>query len=291
MSNLSTDTKYTETKAQIIAEIGLAGKNVIGHYHAVGNIVSNYVKTAEKKYGSKLIQLMSEDLSNDPRLAGIQDVSRFLYWSKSFYERFQDLDAVMEMASKGFTISHAKVLLSADLDQSYALVNKMFNEDGKIVPVAKLQLIAKEEKINQIQEKIVEVVNSTTDATPEEQLAKQGVEQPVSKPVSSTTPEQAKSEPSNKVPKEPTKPKSEDTATSSKSPIASIKEYNKHAEKALDSIGSVIIAIGTVNKNDSMGEKAYKNWQEQLRFANQLTISLLESLDALHKKLQPDDDA
>lgn len=114
------------------------------HYHKLGQHVSEFILGQEtSKYGSATVERLAADLQERKVLESIRDPRRFLYWAKNVYDFDPSFERLAELASMGFTVTHAKIMYAASDEMREAMQAELI-QDGKVISSRALQELCKE---------------------------------------------------------------------------------------------------------------------------------------------------
>lgn len=144
----SGDRRYQALLSRVVDTCMHASLDALKRYHHVGKLVAEFYAAQETtKYGSRTMAQLVEDLQ-DPiaELAQIKNVRRFLYWAKNCFDTYPDFADIEGLASRGFTISHGKLMFGLPSEVQQRVTEKMLTEEGRLVPSTELKDLIEMEK-------------------------------------------------------------------------------------------------------------------------------------------------
>jgi hypothetical protein len=274
-------------------------------YWRFGALVAEFCKGADRAaYGDRTIQTLASDLQSRGILSEIKDPTRHLYWSKSIHDTYR-LPELKALAKEGYTVYHAKIMLSLDPAERVAIETDLKDGDGKIVSGRKLQELVKEKYRQQVSDTLKAAV-----ATPAEMLEQKldFSDKPAAPPAtvgysSATDPDVPESEGGPTAeererilaeraakPSKADKPaklaKSEKTSSSksdapAESPLKVLNQLDKVAVKLMASIPDAFIAIREAGKRGFDSDKAAANYATKLKDVRTALASLQEPIQKL----------
>ena len=116
-------------------------------YWTLGDLVVAF--QLQKKSGffpNQTIETLAGDLQARGAMAGVGNPTRYLYWAKTFHERYK-ADKIDQFAEQGVTLTHVKLLSRQDDRTAEEVQAKLFREDGKIVSTREAkELVLKAER-------------------------------------------------------------------------------------------------------------------------------------------------
>ena len=118
-------------------------------YWQLGEIVVEFTNNLKRnKYKDKTIQTLAEDLQNRGVMSQVKEAARQLYWAKSVCSTYtrEQLEA---MARVGFTVYHAKILLSLEEEQRVTIEAKMLGRNGRVISGRELEQLIRTELKNE----------------------------------------------------------------------------------------------------------------------------------------------
>jgi len=258
-------------------------------YWKVGELVAEFCKGTDRSaYGAKTIQTLATDLQEHGVLSEYKDPTRFLYWSKSIHDTYK-LPQLKDMCAVGYTVYHAKILLTLDVDSRKEVEKEMLTAGGKIMSGRQLQELIRTkfrqeaiDNANAALATIAEVVPPSRPALAvSESVAYSSAEDP-DIPESEGGPSASELKTPEKSPRPVDKtPKPSNDKTPAESPLKVLNQLDKIIVKLLDNIPSAIIAVRTAGKTGFDSDKAAKNYATKLADAKAGLVSLQEPLTKL----------
>ena len=248
-------------------------------YHSIGELFNTFTSGAERNaYGERTVDQLAEDLTERGLLGDIKDGKRFLYWAKSIYDDYSDVDDLIELAEHGFTVTHAKSLFVLDEEFRARVVARLANPDGSIISTRELDAVIKEEA----RDKAIEAVAKI--ATPEKKEEPSGfppAEGPGEGPIAGTPVEEPKK--AEKAKEESKKPASVARAepTPIPHPLKTLSSMEKLISRAITEVPDVLIVLKEMNKRGFDSDKAHKNFKEHVANLKAALQSVIEPLQIL----------
>lgn len=253
-------------------------------YHKIGELFDEFCDGVERNvYGDNTVQKLASDLQAKGVLSDIANPVRYLYWARSIYQFDPSYDKLKELAKRGFSVTHAKLVFSlTDTVRDKVLQALLSSEE---VPSTR-------ELESQLR------LTATSDAAKSvAELAKDTLPQP-GDTVAPTTPTipadkepaiPAPATPKESKPEKADKPEKKDKSDSPKSdaaahPLKAIKALEKLVSKMIIAIPDGFIAVTTAEKEGFDSDKAQKNYSTEvanLRAAVDSSIKPLQELKAL----------
>jgi len=246
-------------------------------YHGIGELFNEFTEGVPRNaYGERTVDQLAEDLSDRGLLVDIKDGKRFLYWAKSIYDDYSDVDDLMALAEHGFTVTHAKSLFVLSDGLRAKVMAKLAHEDGTIVSTRELDSIIKEEARDKAITKIAEVSSpkaETTSGFP----PVEGGEGPVA-----GTPEEAKA-PEAKKPEEKAKPANVERAEpiAIPHPLKTLASMEKLISRAITEVPDVLIVLKEMTKRGFDSDRAQKNFKEHVANLKSALQAVIEPLQIL----------
>ena len=273
-------------------ETDVAGEQEnLRRYHSFGQLFVEYCNgLSSNKYGDRTVATLAEDLVENGVLRTIKDPQRFLYWAKALYNRYPDYKKLSKLATQGFTVSHAKLLLSAR-DEVLPLVENKMMEAGMMVTVVELDNLIKSEDRKLLGEKAAEAaeppVETGDEAEPEKAVpaAKEGDDDPGND--ESGDPEDAgqpEAEAGEASPEE--KPEVEHRAAPTvaevdmPSPLKTVNSLEKQLTRVVSELPDAFIVLREIGKRGFDSDRAHNKFKDAV--AN-LNASIVQSIEPLQK--------
>jgi hypothetical protein len=263
----------------------------IEHYYYMGEIYDEFVEAnGTPKYGSRTVDTLVNDLMArdffDSRIS-IDSAKRFMYWAKNTWDFFEDVAQLRAMASKGLTMSHARILFSIEKEEDISKVlEKAYGEDGRMVTCAELQSLA----TSLARLEAVDVVKSIEDTTPGS--VAEAIPAPVKAegiPVAAKPSDPPKDEKDEKPgkPEKAEKPEKTPKAAPSEpkvaSPLKAVNQLETLVSKSVIALPDALIAIKEVGQRGFNSDKAEKKFKEAV--AN-LKCSLRDAIEPYQALLE-----
>jgi len=247
-------------------------------YHNIGELFDTFTEGAERNtYGERTVDQLTEDLAERGLLADIKDGKRFLYWARSIYEDYPDVDDLMTLAEQGFTVTHAKSLFVLDEEFRAKVVARLANADGTIVSTRELDAIIKEEARGKAVETIAKIAAPAKEDTSGFPPAEGEGDGPVA-----GTPEETK--PDAKAEKEPAKkPASVARAEPMEipHPLKTLASMEKLISRAITEVPDVLIVLKEMTKRGFDSDSAQKKFREHVANLKSALQSVIEPLQIL----------
>jgi predicted transcriptional regulator len=259
-------------------------------YHALGELFSEFcVGQDKRKYGTRTVDTLATDLVNRGILTDIADPKRLLYWAKLVYDKYTDFAVLEDLAKKGFSVSHAKHLLSVPPELMPEVEAKLFVKDrcisvrdlGDLINTLRTKSVVTKAKdalesaksLEKAKEELaegevrVEIVDSSGDdpaetepAEPAEETKPLETPKPLSRPVDAT-PARAEAD----IPH----------------PLKTINSIDSILTKACAEIPDLLIVIKEIDKRGFDSDKAQKNFEEAKRNVRATMESLIPIMEAM----------
>jgi hypothetical protein len=118
-------------------------------YHKIGSLVRKFIESSKKKadgnaeYGESVIIKLGQDLQDRGVLADVKDTKRFLYWALNLSDRYPEWEMLEKLAERGFSVTHAKLLISASPEIAEEVSEEMI-KDGKVISTRDLDALIQE---------------------------------------------------------------------------------------------------------------------------------------------------
>lgn len=136
--------RYQAILEKMVKHVQSAEVNNLRRYHSIGQLFTEFVNGLDgKKYGSATVERLANDLRDHGVLSDVADQKRFLYWAKNLSDCFPDFVVLEEMSSRGFTVSHAKLLFSLS-PEVRGRVERQMIQDGRMVSTRELSDLVNE---------------------------------------------------------------------------------------------------------------------------------------------------
>ena len=224
---------------------------------------------------------------------GVDKTTQLLYWSKRVFTEFPEFSQLEQLSEKGFTVSHLKLLLSADSRVRSEVEPKLL-QDGRIVSCRQLaDLLTSESRTKTLEvagSKVessspVPQVSTVVHALPDESLGDTSAPSaPDSLPLPS--PEPASPEDNPRPPGGRAAP--ERTMTS---PLKVLSSTDKACVRAVSLVTDAIVVVRETAQIGFDSDSAFKRYNEQLAELKVSGRQLREHLNALLKDLDSELDA
>lgn len=279
MSALTKEDKSYKTLLDKFAAAVRGGEaDNLKRYHSIGELFNAFTEGAERNtYGERTVDQLAEDLAERGLLADIKDGKRFLYWAKSIYDDYSDVDSLVELAERGFTVTHAKSLFVLDEEFRARVVERLANPDGSIISTRELDAVIKEEARGKAVEQIAKI------ATKEAPSGFPPVEG--EGPIAGTPVEEEKGKPAVKeAVKEPAKKPATVTRAEPieiKNPLKTLSSMEKLISRAITEVPDVLIVLKEIGKRGFDSDSAHKKYLEHVANLKAALQSVIEPLQIL----------
>lgn len=289
MSALSKDidAKYLEL-VQGFQEIFIDGEAAnLKRYHRFGELFSDFcLGITTKKWGSRTVDTLVDDLKANGLLSTLKDPKRFMYWAKNVYDTYPDFKALESLAHKGFTVTHAKLLFSVESELLPGVTEQLIEND-KVVSTRELETIIGGFSKTAALERIQQVVGESAPIAADAPVV--AAHTAPAAPTSSAAPaaKDDKSERDDKDDK-PAKDKKDSAVggDAAAHPLKTIKQVEKTASKLLATIPDAFIAVRAASKTGFDSDKAQKNYNTELANLKSSLNGMLEPIAALLKEIE-----
>ncbi len=255
-------------------------------YHGIGELFSEFMDGVPRNtYGERTVDQLSEDLSDRGLLDGIKDAKRFLYWAKSIYDDYSNVDDLMALAEHGFTVTHAKSLFVLSDGLRAKIMAKLAKEDGTIISTRELDALIKEEVRDKAVTEIAKVSGPKAEPTSGFPPAEEG-EGPVA-----GTPEEAKAAPEAKKPDEKGAPARVERAEpiAIPHPLKTLSSMEKLISRAIIEVPDVLIVLKEVQKRGFDSDNAQKKFREHVANLKSALQAVIEPLQILLEETKSED--
>jgi len=280
MSALSVaDKSYKALLDKFAAAVRGGEADNLKRYHSIGELFDTFAEGAERNtYGERTVDQLAEDLTERGLLVDIKDGKRFLYWARSIYEDYPDVDDLMTLAEQGFTVTHAKSLFVLDDEFRAKVVARLANPDGSIISTRELDAVIKEEARGKAVESIAKI------ATPKKEDASgfPPAEGEGEGPVAGTPVEEAK--PAVKAEKEPAKKPASVARAEPMDiphPLKTLASMEKLISRAITEVPDVLIVLKEVTKRGFDSDSAQKKFREHVANLKSALQAVIEPLQIL----------
>lgn len=282
--------RYKDLLKKIAEQRTSAEADNLIRYHVTGAMVDDLIGSQEtRRYGTRTVDNLAEDLKAMPEFSDMVDVKRFLYWSHALHKAWTTED-LQEMAKVGFTVSHAKVLLALS-DKVRPAVEKRMLAGGRVVSTRVLGDVVREvcrEKLT------TEEAAATGPKAPDE--AAPAVEEPSavlhetpapSAPMKLTAPAPVPAPKPEKKEKEKSAPTEKAVTTPSEpaSPLKALKGADNLLTKLMSLLPDVFIAVRETGKRGFDSDKAQKNYEKLLATVSAGLRDLSGPMEELRKEI------
>lgn len=273
------EVSYDQIKVEAANQLRAIELSSLDKYWKIGEVVEVFCRNASRnKYGERTIVTLATDLRELGLLEDVADPTRFLYWAKSIKEAYTK-EALASMVDSGYTVYHAKLLLSLDPEQRAKIGDQIFEEDGTICSGAKLKSI------------VMSTLRADMRVAAEEAVKAVTAEE-VKLPEKSETPVSPDTPGNPELPTPTPEPRAEAAAHTESSPSAAdtppntlktLRQVEKSATKILATIPDVFIAIRTVQQTGFDSERAQNNYNRTLA---EMKTALRDILDPIQEVLR-----
>jgi len=258
------------------------GANLM-RYHKFGELFAEFCGGMDgKKYGAKTIETLIADLNKTGLLSELKDPKRFLYWAKNLYDTYVDPKHLLELAKKGFTLNHAKLLFSVESEVMDIVSSQMIGDNGRIVPTRELADIIRGVSKSKAIEQLQEVIGESPQMAINDKSAAAAVASPPTAASQPSAPDKAdkpaKAEKADKAPKNDT------PATGS--PFKVVKGLSKTADKLLTGLADGFLAMNAVGKTGFDSDKANANFRTTVSDLHDSLSRMQEPIAELLKVLE-----
>ncbi len=248
-------------------------------YHSIGELFNEFTSGVDRNtYGERTIDQLAEDLTERGLLGDIKDGKRFLYWAKSIYDDYSDVDDLIALAEHGFTVTHAKSLFVLDEEFRARVVARLANPDGSIISTRELDTVIKEEARGKAIESVAKIATSAKEAPSGFPPAEGEGEGPVA-----GTPVEESSKAATKAKEESKKPASVARAEPAAipHPLKTLSSMEKLISRAITEVPDVLIVLKEMSKRGFDSDKAQKNFKEHVANLKAALQSVIEPLQIL----------
>lgn len=256
----------------------------LGRYHKIGELFDEFCAGVERNaYGDNTVQKLANDLQAQGALSDIANPVRYLYWARTIYQFDPSYDKLKELAKRGFSVTHAKLVFSLTDPVREKVLQALMSSEA--VPSTRelesqLRLTASSEAVKAVAELAKDTLPQAGDTVaPTTQTVPVEVTPEIPAPA---TPKESKPDRAEKSEK---KDKSDTPKTDAAAhPLKAIKALEKLVSKMIISIPDGFIAVTTAEKEGFDSDKAQKNYTTEvsnLRAAVDSAIKPLQELKSL----------
>lgn len=290
MSSEIIEVSYDTLKAGVADKLSAIERNSLETLWHIGDSVDTFCKgVARNNYGAKTIQNLATDLQEMGYLSDIPDPTRFLYWAKAIRETYT-VDSIRGMIDYGYTVFHAKLLLSLNPDQRKLIDKKMFKEDGTIISGNQLRELIKTELKAEIKDAAIEAVTEAITAREAPTLDKQaGAPKAQSEDLFvADAPEPGKE---LETPKPDPKPEAATRSEPDTPPNAlkTLRSVEKAATKILAEIPSAFIVLRSMGQRGFDSDRAQQNYNAVVTEMKTSLADILEPIQELLREIEEQD--
>jgi hypothetical protein len=278
---LTTDTAYNKLITDLQAAFVTGEAANLIRYHRFGELFAEFCTGIDsRKYGTRTVDTLVDDLKNNGLLASLSDPKRFLYWAKNLYDTYPDQKKLKELAGKGFTMSHAKLLFAIEPELLQSVSDQMLDDKGAMVSTRELTDIIRGMSKDRAFEKLVEVVGETP--TP---AVNQTVEQATA-PAAAAPSDDAPAAPAGKAAKPEKSSKAPKDDSGPINALKVIKGLSKTSDKLLTGLADGFLAIKAADKTGFDSDKAQKNFSKMAGDLRDSLSRMQEPIAELVKELE-----
>jgi hypothetical protein len=265
----------------------------LSRYWELGRLVSEFLLGSDrKKYGSKTVQSFASDIQARGILTEAQDPVRLLYWAKAVHESYK-LEYIEQMCQVGFTVYHAKILLSLSPEERDQIQPRLLDKDGQVVSGRQLIQLVREEKRAETLAKIDQVREESRPeavTAPEVRTVAADGTTPPARTVSyssaddpTAADEQTPAGPPRREPERsgptPAQPRQEREMPAS--PLKVLASTEKVATKLLAGIPDALIVVREVGQRGFDSDRAHQNYRTKLQEARTALSDLIAPIQEL----------
>jgi hypothetical protein len=288
MSSLMDSIKYDAIISRFAEMQQTIDSANLERYHKIGELFDEFCDGVERNvYGGNTVQRLADDLQANGVLSDIQNPVRYLYWSRTVYQFDPSYGKLRELAKRGFSVTHAKLVFSLTDAVREKVLQALMSSDQ--VPSTRelesqLRITASSEAAQAVAELAKEGL--PTPADPGDTLAPTTQTVPVDDTPSIPAPKAKETDKSEKAPKDQAS-KKDDTPKSDAAahPLKAIKALEKLVSKMIIAIPDGFIAVTTAEKEGFDSDKAQKNYTTEVSNLRAAVDSAVKPLQELKKLL------
>lgn len=255
-------------------------------YHKIGELFNEFCDGIERNvYGENTVQRLAEDLQMRGVMSDISNPVRYLYWARTIYQFDPSFDKLKELAKRGFSVTHAKLVFSLTDTVRDKVLQALLSADA--VPStreleAQLRITATSEAAQAVAELSKESALGDTVA-PTTQTVPAPTTPVIPAPAPAPAADDDKPEKADKADKAERSDKGKDAVKTDAAahPLKAIKALEKLVSRMVISIPDGFIAVTTAEKEGFDSDKAQKNYATEVANLKSAVDSALKPLQEL----------
>ena len=247
-------------------------------YHQMGGIFNEFCEESQRQtYGERTVQRLADDLRARGTLTDIMDPVRYLYWAKSLYDFDPTYVSLADLSSRGFTMTHAKLVFSLK-DELRAKILAALMSSDKVPSTRDLETQLRLEHTAAASQAALDIAaTSEAPVVPDTPILPPGPA-PVPAPTAAAgdKPEKASK------PEKTTKAKESDTPANA---LKTLNQLEKTVSRMIVGIPDALLILMDVDKRGFDSDKASKNYNKLASNLRAAVNSAIEPLNELKKIL------